>query len=209
MDENKVVSETVEPTAPTVSVTPQATVTSSGGENPAKTMGVIGLILAIFLPLIGLIVSIIAKSKSKKAGFKNGPALAGIIVSIVLMLASIAVGTLLFIATFNVVKAPIDASTAFMNSLSSNNLTVAYSQTSTGFQKGYTQAEFSDAFKPAVDAGLKQTSVASSKVETVNGETTATIVYNATASDGKYKVTVELTKEGDVWKVVNVTSEKQ
>ena len=64
MDDNKVVSETMEPVEPTVSVTPQAV--QSVGENPGKTLGVIGLVLAIFLPLIGLVVSIIAKANLKK-----------------------------------------------------------------------------------------------------------------------------------------------
>ncbi len=53
------------------------------GEDPGKTMGIVGLVLAIFCSLIGLIVSIIAYNKSKKAGFKNNIALAGIIVGIV------------------------------------------------------------------------------------------------------------------------------
>lgn len=48
-------------------------------------MGLVGLILAIVAPLIGLIVSIIARSQSKAAGMPNGKAKAGIIVSIVLM----------------------------------------------------------------------------------------------------------------------------
>ena len=207
MDDNKVVSETMEPVEPTVSVTPQAV--QSVGENPGKTLGVIGLVLAIFLPLIGLVVSIIAKSKSKKAGFKNGPALAGIIISIVLMLLSIAAVTLVIVTAANVIKAPLAASNSFMDNLSSNNLSVAYTSTSEGFQKGYTEEEFIEVFTPAVEAGLKKGSVISSDVSTENGVTNATIVYNATASDGNYKLTVELTKENDTWRVVNITSTKQ
>ena len=47
-------------------------------------MGIVGLVLAIFCSLIGMIVSIIAFNKSKQAGFKNNIALAGIIVGAVL-----------------------------------------------------------------------------------------------------------------------------
>ena len=47
-------------------------------------MGIVGLVLAIFCSLVGLIVSIIAFNKSKAAGFKNNIALAGIIVGAVL-----------------------------------------------------------------------------------------------------------------------------
>ncbi|WP_157009001.1 DUF4190 domain-containing protein [Agromyces laixinhei] len=58
---------------------------------PGKGLGIAGLILAIFLPLIGLIVSIIAKSKSKKAGVKNTPATAGIIVGAILTVVGVTV----------------------------------------------------------------------------------------------------------------------
>ena len=53
-------------------------------QDPGRTMGIVGLILAIFCNLIGLVVSIIAFNKSKQAGFKNNIALAGIIVGAVL-----------------------------------------------------------------------------------------------------------------------------
>lgn len=66
-------------------------------EDPGHTMGIVGLVLAIFMPLIGLVVSIIARSKSKKAGHKNGLALAGIIVSIISLIVSIAVAALIVV----------------------------------------------------------------------------------------------------------------
>ena len=56
----------------------------AGTDFPGKTMGIVGLILAIIFPLIGLIVSIIANGQSKKAGYKNGVAKAGIIVGAIL-----------------------------------------------------------------------------------------------------------------------------
>ncbi|WP_159619483.1 DUF4190 domain-containing protein [Arthrobacter zhaoguopingii] len=51
-------------------------------ENPGRTLGIVGLILAIipFLSPVGLILSIVALVKSKKAGMGNGIAVAGIIV---------------------------------------------------------------------------------------------------------------------------------
>ena len=64
--------------------------------NPGKTLGIVGLVLGVvgfvvlFLaPIGGLIVSIIGMSKSRKAGQKNGFALAGIIVSAVALIANI------------------------------------------------------------------------------------------------------------------------
>jgi len=48
-----------------------------------KTLGIVGLVLAFVFSLAGLIVSIIARNQSKAAGVPNGPATAGIIISII------------------------------------------------------------------------------------------------------------------------------
>lgn len=53
-----------------------------GATDPAKTMGIVGLILAIFCAVVGLVVSIIAFVKSRNAGFTNIPALIGIVIGI-------------------------------------------------------------------------------------------------------------------------------
>ncbi len=50
-----------------------------------KTLGIVGLVLAFVFSLAGLIVSIIANNKSKAAGVENGPAKAGIILSIIFL----------------------------------------------------------------------------------------------------------------------------
>lgn len=50
--------------------------------NAGKTLGVVGLILSFFSGPIGLIVSAVARSQSKKAGLKNGPATAGIVIGL-------------------------------------------------------------------------------------------------------------------------------
>ncbi|MFT4030144.1 MAG: hypothetical protein QM675_09740, partial [Protaetiibacter sp.] len=49
---------------------------------PGKTLGIVGLILAFLAAIVGLIVSAIALSQSKKAGYKNTPALVGLIIGI-------------------------------------------------------------------------------------------------------------------------------
>ncbi len=74
-------------------------------ENPGRTLGIVGLILA-FIPLlnpVGLILSIVALVKSKKAGMGNGIAVAGIIVgalaTIILVLVIIAIIAALPVAT--------------------------------------------------------------------------------------------------------------
>jgi hypothetical protein len=48
-----------------------------------KTLGIVGLVLAFVFSLAGLIVSIIARGQSKRAGVPNGPATAGIVISII------------------------------------------------------------------------------------------------------------------------------
>lgn len=60
---------------------------------PGKTLGVVALILAILpFQLFGLILGIVANGQSKKAGVKNGPAKAAIIISIILMVLGLIVG---------------------------------------------------------------------------------------------------------------------
>jgi hypothetical protein len=54
-----------------------------------KTLGIVGVVLAILLPLIGLIVSIVARGQSKRAGVSNTPATAGIVISIILIVLGI------------------------------------------------------------------------------------------------------------------------
>jgi hypothetical protein len=59
--------------------------------DPGRTLGIVGLILAFFCSLIGLIISIIAYRQSQQAGYQNNIALAGIIVGAV----SLAIGLIL------------------------------------------------------------------------------------------------------------------
>jgi hypothetical protein len=81
-----------------------------GTDYPGKTLGIVGLIVAIFANLIGLIISIIAFNQSKKAGFKNTPALAGIIVGAVLT----ALGIIIAIFSIVAAVAAVNAGTAYM-----------------------------------------------------------------------------------------------
>lgn len=51
---------------------------------PGKTLGIVGLVLAILVPLVGLIISIVANNQSKAAGYPNQLAKIGIIVGAIL-----------------------------------------------------------------------------------------------------------------------------
>ncbi|HEY5845574.1 MAG TPA: hypothetical protein VIT42_02170 [Microlunatus sp.] len=57
-------------------------------QDPGRTLGIVGLVLAVVCSLVGIVVSIIAYNKSKNAGFKNNIALAGIIVGAVVFVLS-------------------------------------------------------------------------------------------------------------------------
>ena len=79
---------------------------SAPAQDPGKTMGIVGLVLSFLgcLSIVGLILSIIAFNKSKKAGYKNGVALAGIIVGAVVLVISIVVGIVLGIGLATVAE---------------------------------------------------------------------------------------------------------
>lgn len=70
------------PTGETVAAPP-------GTDYPGKTLGIVGLVLAILFSIIGFIVSLIAFNQSKAAGFKNTPAKVGIILGIVFFVLSV------------------------------------------------------------------------------------------------------------------------
>jgi Na+/H+-dicarboxylate symporter len=78
--------------APSSSPTPPpAGYNAAPAATPGKTLGIVGLILAFFIPLVGLILGIVGLNQSKKAGRKNGIALAAIIVSSVFIVIGIIV----------------------------------------------------------------------------------------------------------------------
>ncbi|MFT4165545.1 MAG: Hsp70 family protein [Microlunatus sp.] len=62
---------------------------SRPAQNPGQAMGIVGLVLSIFCSVVGMIVSIVAYHKSKAAGFKNGIAVAGIVVGAVMLVFTI------------------------------------------------------------------------------------------------------------------------
>jgi hypothetical protein len=63
-------------------VAPQPSPVSSN-DDPGRTLGILSLIFAFILPIIGIIVGIVGLRKSKAAGYKNNVALAGLIISFI------------------------------------------------------------------------------------------------------------------------------
>lgn len=74
------------------------TPSSPAGENPGRTLGIVGLVLAFFFNIVGAIIGIVALNKSKKAGYKNGPALAAIIVGFALFVITIIIGIIVAVS---------------------------------------------------------------------------------------------------------------
>jgi hypothetical protein len=67
----------------------QAAPAAPPADYPGKTLGIVGLVLAIVASFVGLIISIIAFRQSKAAGYTNGIAKAGIIVGIITTVLSV------------------------------------------------------------------------------------------------------------------------
>lgn len=65
---------------------------------PGRTMGIVAFILSFFIQLVALILGIVALVQSRKAGHKNGFAVAAIIISAVLMVVGIIVGIILVVS---------------------------------------------------------------------------------------------------------------
>jgi hypothetical protein len=65
---------------------PTSTATNESTADPGRTLAIVGFIFAFLFALLGLILSIVARNKSQKAGFKNTLANIGIVVSVINMI---------------------------------------------------------------------------------------------------------------------------
>jgi hypothetical protein len=88
--------------------TPASAPVAPGAGDPNKTFGIIALVVSIFFSLIGGILGIVAYTRSKKAGYKNGFALAAIIVGFVLFVIQVIVGILIAVAAVAAVNSICD-----------------------------------------------------------------------------------------------------
>jgi len=65
---------------------------------PGRTLGIVAFVVAIFFNVIGLILGIVALVQSRKAGYKNGWAVAAIVVGAILTVVGIIIAILVFTA---------------------------------------------------------------------------------------------------------------
>ncbi|MCU1424671.1 MAG: hypothetical protein JWM51_962 [Microbacteriaceae bacterium] len=91
---------------------PPAQPAQPGNVDPNKTFGIVALIVSIFLSLIGGILGIVAYTKSKKAGFKNGFALAAIIVGFTLFVLQVIAAVLIGVAAASIYDSLCDGRTS-------------------------------------------------------------------------------------------------
>lgn len=105
-------------------------------------------------------------------------------------------------------KAPVATSNQFLNAIQASNAATAYSLFSSSAKAAVPSDQFDALVQqigPVLNANEKMTS---KKVNASTGSaSTAEVVYEIPGTDGKtYSFTVNLTKEGDAWKVLNFDS---
>lgn len=101
--QNRVVSDTPATTQqPATEFVPQPQPSQSAAlgnttstADPGKKLGIAGLVLAFLVPIAGIVVSVVARNKSKKSGFDNKLALGGLVASIITTIVSVIIGIFL------------------------------------------------------------------------------------------------------------------
>ena len=79
-------------------------------EDPGKTLGIVGFVLAFVVSVAGIVVSAIARKKSKEAGFDNQLAKWGLILSIIFTVLG-AIGFVIYIVAIAALVANGDVAT--------------------------------------------------------------------------------------------------
>ena len=69
--------------------------------NPGLNLGILSLVMSFLIAPVGTIVGIIALVKSKKAGYKNYFAIAGIVISVCIEIAALSLFIWFIVAMFN------------------------------------------------------------------------------------------------------------
>ena len=108
-------------------------------------------------------------------------------------------------------KAPVAASQQFLHAIQADDASVAYSLFSVEAKKVVPSDQFAalvQQIAPIINTGEK---MISKKVNGATGSSaTSEVVYEIKGTDAKtYRFTINLTKEGDVWKVLNFANKAQ
>lgn len=145
----------------------------------------------------------ISSQPPKKRGLKK------IIGYVVLALVVLVVALTFFVNSAT--KAPVAASQQFLHAIQAGDATTAYALFSIEAKKVVPADQFDALVKqlaPILNTGEK---MISKKVGAATGSAaTSEVVYEIKGTDAKtYRFTINLTKEGDVWKVLNFASKAQ
>ena len=106
---------------------PQAPYQPTEEPLPGKTLGILGFIFAfIFLSGIGLVLSIMSLVKAKRAGRKNGLAIAGIVLNVFSMIFATGLLLAITLATFNGVSSLANTTSAKTSATSVVNQAEAF-----------------------------------------------------------------------------------
>ncbi|MBO1903041.1 DUF4190 domain-containing protein [Leucobacter weissii] len=91
--------------APAYSAAPPVAPGQPQTSTPGKTLGIVSLILAFFLPIIGLILGIVAVIQSRKAGAGNIPGIIAIILGAIFTI----IWVFILIAIFSAIGSGVEA----------------------------------------------------------------------------------------------------
>jgi uncharacterized membrane protein YvbJ len=127
----------------------------------------------------------------------------GIVVAAIVV---VAVGLTFFVNSAT--KAPVAVSNQLLNAIQAGDATTAYSLFSTAAKAAVPSDQFDAVVQQVGPILIASEKMTSKKVNASTGSaSTSEVVYEIPGTDGKtYSFTVNLTKENDVWKVMNFAS---
>ena len=79
------------PSTPPARLAPASAAAGGPATYPGKTLGIVAIVIAIFFSVIGLTLGFVARSQSRRAGFKNTPATIAIVLGFVFIALTIVV----------------------------------------------------------------------------------------------------------------------
>ncbi len=121
-----------------------------GSKDPGKGLAIASIVLFLFFNILGLVLGIIAKGMSKKAGFKNTLATVGIVLNAVSILFSVIITIFIVFALFLPVAQARNAAIGFTNAIRDGNYEKAFSYTDIDAKSKADALTYFAALKPAI-----------------------------------------------------------
>ena len=141
-----------QPPTPNIEQGNAAPVSTTPTDDPGKTLGIVGFILVfIGIAIVGLPLSIIGYRKSKKAGFENNLAIAGIVLNSIAIFLSLALLTFVITETFisyNSVRSNANTAQISSNSNSIQDIAELFARKTGNYPKQVSDFYYSDYINP-------------------------------------------------------------